>query len=242
MSAVLWEDVLKHHLSHWPESRKALCNKILTVCFAMCCLASSFIMLFVGGSLLSIAASFLGAALGPLLGVFFLALLVPWANWKGALIGGVLSFIINMWMMFGQVITGAQTTRLPAPTSSCIPTDNTTMDMITTTSPTSFVATTTQSTDSEDFLDWMYSVSFMWYPLTGALLAMMFGIVFSVITGGLATRDLDPNLVAHYVRCGRFHEEYQEDFFSVDNKKLSENGPGRKDAYALSNETFSTHI
>ncbi len=48
MSAILWEDVLKHHYSHWSEAQKTLCNKIITICFALCCLPCSFLIPYVG--------------------------------------------------------------------------------------------------------------------------------------------------------------------------------------------------
>ena len=42
----------------------------------------SFLVLEVGGNLAQISMSFVGAAFGPLTGVFFLGALVPFANWK----------------------------------------------------------------------------------------------------------------------------------------------------------------
>ena len=46
MSAVMWEDILQPFFKDWEESTKTYCNKILTVVFGLCCLASSFVMLF----------------------------------------------------------------------------------------------------------------------------------------------------------------------------------------------------
>ena len=206
MSAVMWEDVMAQHFPHWTDASKTLCNKLLTVAFGVACLASSFVMLFVGGSLVAIAASILGAVLGPLLGVFFLATLVPWANWKGTLTGGVISAAFNLWIMAGNVGTGSQTTRLPAPTYGCELNVNGTFSNISTFAPYTIAGSVTENilptaTSDEGFLDWVYRISFIWYPLIGVVLTMFFGILFSLSTGGFNTKNVDPKYVAKYVRC-----------------------------------------
>ncbi len=208
MSAVMWEDVMSHHFQHWTDSSKTHCNKLLTVAFGIACLASSFVMLFVGGSLVAIAASILGAVLGPLLGVFFLATLVPWANWKGALTGGIISAAFNLWIMGGNVGTGSQTTRLPAPTYGCeIDMNvNSTSSIGSTFDPYTIAGSVTESkmptaTSDGGFLDWIYRISFIWYPLIGVILTMLFGILFSLLTGGLKTKNVDSKYVSRYVRC-----------------------------------------
>lgn len=42
----------------------------------------SFLVLAVGGNLVQISGSFFGATIGPMLGLFVLGALLPWANWK----------------------------------------------------------------------------------------------------------------------------------------------------------------
>ena len=42
----------------------------------------SYLVLEVGGNLVQLSMSFVGAAFGPVTGVFFLGALVPFANWK----------------------------------------------------------------------------------------------------------------------------------------------------------------
>ena len=208
MSAVMWKDILEPYFKHWTESRKTLCNKFLTMFFGLCCLASSFVMLFVGGSLVAIAASVLGAVLGPLLGVFFLAALVPFCNWKGALVGGIISAFVNLWMLFGLVATRTQVTRLPAPTYGCPLPDatNSTSGILSVPTSTSLFDTTVAEgisrEEDESFLLWLYSISFIWYPLIGVILSMTFGIIFSLLTGYTKSEDVDPDLVASYVFCG----------------------------------------
>ena len=209
MSAVMWKDVLEPHFKHWTESRKTLCNKFLTMFFGLCCLASSFVM-FVGGSLVAIAASVLGAVLGPLLGVFFLAALVPFCNWIGALIGGIISAMVNLWMLFGLVATRTQVTRLPAPTFGfqLLEPEKATSPFITdpiSYTPSAFFNVTPSNDIVDDgggFLHWLYSISFIWYPLIGVILSMTFGIIFSLLSGYTKWKDIDPDLVASYVYCG----------------------------------------
>ena len=226
MSAVMWKDILEPYFKHWTEARKTLCNKVLTLFFGLCCLASSFVMLFVGGSLVAIAASVLGAVLGPLLGVFFLAALVPFSNWKGALVGGIISAFVNLWMLFGLVATRTQVTRLPAPTYGCsLPVEtNSTDGMLSV--PTSISVFNTTVTDviimgeDESFLHWLYSISFIWYPLIGVILSMTFGIIFSLLTGYTKTEDVDPDLVASYVYCGSVVNESKYQSVEIKENKI----------------------
>ena len=165
-------------------------------------------MLFVGGSLVAIAASVLGAVLGPLLGVFFLAALVPFCNWKGALVGGIISAFVNLWMLFGLVATRTQVTRLPAPTHGCLLPEGTNSTDGMLFIPTSISLSSSMITDSiaieedKSFLHWMYSISFILYSLIGVILSMTFGVIFSLLTGYTKIENLNPDLVAGYVYCG----------------------------------------
>ena len=218
MSAVMWEDILQPFFKDWEESTKTYCNKVLTIVFGLCCLASSFVMLFVGGSLVAIAASILGAVLGPLLGVFLLAVLVPFCNWKGALVGGLVSAIVNIWMLFGNVIFKTQVTRLPAPTYGCssLKVDNSTFNF--TISGVTLVPLTNTTisgdTNAEDggFLIWLYSVSFTWYPFIGVMLSLVCGVGVSLVSGYTRLKDVNPDHVVckwSYCRSKRKLNVYQ---------------------------------
>ena len=213
MSAVMWRDILEPYFKNWTESRKTIFNKCLTLFFGLCCLASSFVMMFVGGSLISIAAACLGAVLGPLLGVFFLAILVPFSNWIGALTGGLISAALNLWILFGAVISGSLVSPLPAPTHACPvepvanATDvflNSTTAFLTTPASAATDAILNQEAipDERSGLQAFYSISFMLYPLVGALVTMVIGCVVSLFTGYTKTKDVDPKLVASFVYCG----------------------------------------
>ena len=204
MSAVMWEDILEPFFNDWEESAKTHCNKILTVVFGLCCLASSFVMLFVGGSLVAIAASILGAVLGPLLGVFFLAVLVPFCNWKGALVGGLVSAIVNIWMLFGNVIFKTQVTRLPAPTYGCSPlnVDNSTSNFTTSMVTTNTTISGDTNTESGGFLLWLYSISFTWYPFIGVMLTLVCGVGISLVSGYTRLKDVNPDhVVCKWSQC-----------------------------------------
>ena len=202
MSAVMWEDILKPFFKDSEEATKTYYSKILTVVFGLCCLASSFVMLFVGGSLVVIAASILGAVLGPLLGVFFLAVLVPFCNWKGALVGGIVSAIVNIWMLFGNVIFQTQVTRLPTPTYGCSSLKvnnnssyNFTTSGVTLVRPTSTTTSFDTNAESGGFLLWIYSVSFTWYPFIGVILCLVCGVGVSLVSGYTRLKDVNPDHV-----------------------------------------------
>ena len=113
--------------------------------------------------------------------------------------------------MFGSVTTGSQVTRLPSPTSGCLQTETinstdifeTHLAMYTTSS---FANITVSGSfideTNEGFLKWLYSVSFILYPLIGTIVTMAVGMILSLLTGYTKIENIGPELVAIYVYCG----------------------------------------
>ena len=112
VAAVVWDDCLKGFFPNWSEAKKASFLKLLAVLFGMICLGGAYIFLYVGGTLISIAISIFGALQGPIMAVVVLACLVPFSNWIGALVSGVIAVSITMWMMIGRVELGRTFQRL----------------------------------------------------------------------------------------------------------------------------------
>ncbi len=54
------------------------------------------------GGLLKVAVSLMGTIAGPLVGLFTLAILVPWANKYGAIFGTVVSEVFLIWICIGN--------------------------------------------------------------------------------------------------------------------------------------------
>ncbi|KAK0405063.1 hypothetical protein QR680_017782 [Steinernema hermaphroditum] len=88
MTAVLWEDFFKHTMdkNKNDEKRAAKIMKISTLVIGVVATALAFACDYMGG-IFNASLSTLGATAGPLVGLFFLGILVPRANKNGAFAG-----------------------------------------------------------------------------------------------------------------------------------------------------------
>ncbi|KAE9552332.1 hypothetical protein FO519_004457 [Halicephalobus sp. NKZ332] len=86
MTAVLFEDFFKDKCQRIPESRVTLYMKLVTILFGVLSTLLAFACDYMGG-IFNAATTTLGAAAGPLVGLFFLGLFFPRANKIGAFAG-----------------------------------------------------------------------------------------------------------------------------------------------------------
>lgn len=84
-------------------SQKTVSNilKLIVILTGVTSTAIVFVVEKLGG-LFPLAMSFGGIANGPLLGIFSMGMLVPWANTNGALSGGISSLLIMTWIVIGS--------------------------------------------------------------------------------------------------------------------------------------------
>lgn len=61
----------------------------------------------------------ISATSGQLVGCFFLAMLVPGANWIGTSIGMVVSLIITLWITIGNIVIRQDDSFLPTSVEGC---------------------------------------------------------------------------------------------------------------------------
>ncbi|ESO87861.1 hypothetical protein LOTGIDRAFT_179213 [Lottia gigantea] len=121
LAAVTWEDFMKPFpfFSEMPESRKTLITKLLVLLYGGAGIGMSFMAKNLGGTVLQASLSFTGAASGPLLGLFCLGALFKWANWIGAVVGGILGLILPLWISIGAYSVTTRPSSLAFPTNSC---------------------------------------------------------------------------------------------------------------------------
>uniref|UniRef100_A0A665TLK3 Solute carrier family 5 member 8 n=1 Tax=Echeneis naucrates TaxID=173247 RepID=A0A665TLK3_ECHNA len=126
---------------------------------------------------------------GPLLGLFTLGILCPFANSKGALSGLVAGLVVSLWVGIGAHIypPPPELTRpLPLTTEGC----NFTTDSLNWTStalPTqlnAITATPVHNHYSRSALeDHWYSLSYLYFSPIGTIISMSVGLIISVFTG-----------------------------------------------------------
>ncbi|XP_046563516.1 sodium-coupled monocarboxylate transporter 1-like, partial [Haliotis rubra] len=200
LSAVCWEDFLKPILGdRLTETKKTLITKLLVLFFGAAGIGVSFMTMHLGGTILQVCLSFTGAVCGPMLGMFILGAFFPWANWIGAVVGGVLGLVFPLWISIGAYTVVGTPSSLEYPTHNCsVP--NSTISMATTTSSN---LTTAQAPVEYTGISALYTVSYLWYSTIGATTAVVVGLLVSAMTGMNRVGDVEPRFLVPFLyrRC-----------------------------------------
>ncbi|KAL0118114.1 hypothetical protein PUN28_009053 [Cardiocondyla obscurior] len=142
------------------------------------------------GSVFQIAISMRGVTDGPLLGLFLLGMLVPWANAKGALYGGCVSLISMLWLVGGaqwHTVHGKiKYDSLPTSTDGCSDFLHQNQTQI---FPTATTSTWSNFNDEPMIL---FQISFMYYNMIGATIVVVIGTIVSYIVG-IDLESVDPD-------------------------------------------------
>lgn len=187
-SAVLYEDILKGVFKINPSERNASIFVKLSIfvlgSLAMCCL---FIVEKLGG-ILGVATSLSAIAAGTTFGVFFLGMLVPFANTKGALAGAICGAFLSGWVSLGsQAMVAAgrlASQKLPIPSVDGCPPEfgNITIPIL-------------PDIDESDVFP-LYRLSFHWINPIGVFTVVIIGTIVSLLTGGRDLTKIDPELIS----------------------------------------------
>lgn len=186
-SAVLYEDILKGVFKINPSEKNAsifVKGSILILgALAMGCV---FVVEKLGG-ILGVATSLSAIAAGTTFGVFFLGMLVPWANTKGALVGGICGAFMSGWVSIGsQAMVAAgrlASQKLEVLVDQC-PIE---LGNVTATDP-------PMIDESEVFS--LYRLSFHWINPIGVFTVIIVGTIVSLLTGGRDLKKIDPELIS----------------------------------------------
>ncbi|XP_008561535.1 PREDICTED: sodium-coupled monocarboxylate transporter 1-like, partial [Galeopterus variegatus] len=161
------------------------------LCIGMAAVASLM------GALLQAALSIFGMVGGPLLGLFSLGILVPFANSIGALVGLVAGFVFSLWVGIGAQLyppLPERTLPLNLETYGCNSTYNGTNLMTTTEMPFSTSAFQIHNVERTPLMDNWYSLSYLYFSTLGTLGTLFVGMLVSVSTGG-RKQNVDPRFL-----------------------------------------------
>lgn len=139
------------------------------------------------GPVFQLALSMRGVTDGPLLGLFILGMLVPWANTKGVLFGSGVGLISMFWLVGGAhwytMYGKMKFDSLPTSIDGCpYPLNET----LTTATPTSVWIEAAEEPMA------LFQISFMHYTLIGAAIVVIAGIIGSYIFG-VDLENVDPD-------------------------------------------------
>ncbi|XP_040846847.1 sodium-coupled monocarboxylate transporter 1 [Ochotona curzoniae] len=186
LAAVTVEDLIKPHFRSLSERSLSWISQGLSVLFGLCCIAMAALASLMG-ALLQAALSIFGMVGGPLLGLFSLGILVPFANPIGALVGLMCGFIVSLWVGIGSQLyppLPERTMPLHLETRGCNSTYNGTDLMATTEMPFSTSAFQVHNVERTPLMDNWYSISYLYFSTLGTLVALFVGMLISLLTGG----------------------------------------------------------
>ncbi|KMQ90977.1 sodium-coupled monocarboxylate transporter 1, partial [Lasius niger] len=146
------------------------------------------------GPVFQIALSMRGVTDGPLLGLFVLGILVPWANTKGVLLGGCVGLISMLWLVGGaqwHTMHGRlEHDSLPTSTDGCPYPLNETL--------TTAIPTPAWMDPGEEPMI-LFQISFMHYSIIGAAIVVVAGIIASYAFG-VDLESVDPDHITPVMR------------------------------------------
>uniref|UniRef100_A0A8C5E1W0 Sodium-coupled monocarboxylate transporter 1-like n=1 Tax=Gouania willdenowi TaxID=441366 RepID=A0A8C5E1W0_GOUWI len=159
------------------------CNSTLLVCFKKYMLSPLVLCSP------QAAISIFGIIGGPLLGLFTLGILCPWANSKGALSGLVSGLVVSLWVGIGAQIyppPPEMTRPLPLSTTGCSFNSSNSFNWTSLVFPTLPVSTITTASFGDDDISVLspwYSLSYLYFSPLGTLISICIGLLVSVFTG-----------------------------------------------------------
>ncbi|XP_032349435.1 sodium-coupled monocarboxylate transporter 1 isoform X2 [Camelus ferus] len=184
LAAVTVEDLVKPHFTSLSERSLSWISQGLSVLFGVLCIGMAALASLMG-SLLQAALSIFGMIGGPLLGLFALGILVPFANSIGALVGLLAGFAITLWVGIGAQLyppLPERTMPLRLETYGCNSTYNGTNWMTTTEMPFSTSAFQVHNIERTALMDNWYSLSYLYFSTLGTLVTLFVGILTSLST------------------------------------------------------------
>uniref|UniRef100_A0A8C5FVQ6 Solute carrier family 5 member 8 n=1 Tax=Gadus morhua TaxID=8049 RepID=A0A8C5FVQ6_GADMO len=201
LTAVTVEDLIRPHID-LSEKHLSWASKGLSLLYGALCIAMAAIASLMGG-VLQAAITIFGIIGGPLLGLFTLGILFPFANSKGAVLGLLSGLVVALWVGIGAQI-------YPPPAAMSRPLDLSTAGCNFSTGFSNWSSTalppphspfTRESTFSPESTTLWYSVSYMYFSPIGTLTALTVGVVVSLLSG---TRNPSSELEAVAGRTRNF--------------------------------------
>ncbi|CAB4023530.1 sodium-coupled monocarboxylate transporter 1-like, partial [Paramuricea clavata] len=170
---VTLEDVVKKRWTDLSDYEATKLSKILAVLYGIVITGCAFVIKYFGTLVLQLSYSITGIVGGPLLGIFFLGIMIPRANYKGAYAGAFVGFVLTITIALSAVIYPpnkmAGSISIKACNSSIYA--NTTADGI---------MSKTFVPHSEPFAK-LGSLSYLWYGATGVATTFVVGAIVSLI-------------------------------------------------------------
>ncbi|XP_041071612.1 sodium-coupled monocarboxylate transporter 1-like [Carcharodon carcharias] len=183
LAAVTVEDLIKPHFTTISEKELSWTSRALSLLFGAVCIGMAGLASLMG-SLLQAALSVFGVVGGPVLGLFTLGILFPWANCTGGIVGLITGFVFALWIGIGSQmhppsleVTKSLNLSIAACNISQLSneTSQTTETLFTT------VTEMFRNNRSETLESW-YSLSYLYLSTFATLIVIIVGLIVSLLT------------------------------------------------------------
>ncbi|XP_065350228.1 sodium-dependent multivitamin transporter-like isoform X2 [Cloeon dipterum] len=203
MAAVVWQDFFSQlsYFSKKDEHAQLNITKALGFIFGFMMIGLGFLVSNMSG-LIQTTFTLVGAIQGPLLGVFLIALFVPWANKYGAVVGMLCGHALSIWITYGALNLTAKPPYLPLSDQNCA--NEPWFESAYGTNKTisghfpGARYTYTPSSPVQPDIEWpdkLYTISYMYYGALSCCVTMVIGFVISTLTACLVNTKPDVKLL-----------------------------------------------
>ncbi|KAG7496690.1 sodium-coupled monocarboxylate transporter 1 [Solea senegalensis] len=189
LAAVTIEDLIKPY-TNLSEKQLTWLSRAMTISYGVLCIAMAGLSSVMGG-IMQATVTISGILAGPLLGLFTMGIICPFANTKGGLTGVVSGLIVSVSVCVVSLISPPppeMTRPLPLTTDGCNFTTTGSLNWTSPTAPTEpSTITTTAPVQITDGIH-LHSVSYLYFCLIGTVTAIIVGLIASLFTGGWKER------------------------------------------------------
>ncbi|KAJ8392337.1 hypothetical protein AAFF_G00077010 [Aldrovandia affinis] len=198
LAAVTVEDLIKPYFS-MSEKKLSWMSKGLSLLYGVVCIGMAGLASTMGG-LIQAVVSIFGIIGGPLLGIFTLGILCPFANSTGGVAGLFSGLALALWVGIGAQVyppLPENSRPLSLTTAGCnfsLTGDGLNLTMGSTALPLTTTAFHKDTAYRPFLADRWYSLSYLYFSPIGTLTVLTVGLIVSLLTGGKKL-ELDPGLM-----------------------------------------------
>ncbi|CAG5126219.1 unnamed protein product [Candidula unifasciata] len=206
------EDLMKTPLKNINEATVTFITKVFVFGYGLLIIGLAFSASYLKGPMTSMMISSVGACGGPILGIFILGSLVPWSNKYGAICGGVIALVFNVWLAIGNIMYGSNLNTLPPPPSDMCFQNSSMLDFTSVNASMTYFKNQTlysraaintmhgQIIKRDRYSFFLYDISGDWYGFIGTIVCFLFGITISYCTRRRCIQVTDAKLLFACVR------------------------------------------
>ena len=219
VAANTWDDFLRHLLPDISTHRAMIICKLLVVAYGTVSICICFLLSSAGGTLTQLSRSLVSLFLTPTVGMFMIGMFCPWINNIGLVGGTVSGFVLILFISLGQYITSVHSrTILPTITSNC-------SDIyLNYTNASATINGTTLIENSEaiskNVFEWLYSISYNYYPLVVLSTSVVVGSLTSVCTGLVKWKNINDNYLGVCFNGKHTNTEAESELMMQSHKNL----------------------